>query len=98
MSVYDDAAAYFHARFEYIHPFADGNGRVGRTLINYFLMLQNHPPLIIHDEDKAVYYDALAAYDNLKDIEPMAAFLKRQTERTWEMTLELERRRNMKAR
>ena len=87
------AAAYFHVRFEYIHPFADGNGRVGRTLLNYFLMNQNHPPLIIHDEDKAAYYDALAAYDDLEDIEPMAVFLKQQTERTWEKTLDRERRR-----
>ena len=87
------AAAYFHARFEYIHPFADGNGRVGRTLLNYFLMIRNHPPLIIHDEDKAAYYDALAAYDNSEDIEPMAAFLTSQMERTWEKTLERENRR-----
>jgi len=92
------AAAYFHARFEYIHPFADGNGRVGRTLLNYFLMLHDHPPLIIHDEDKAKYYDALAAYDNTEDIEPMTAFLKQQAERTWEKTLERERRRQDNAR
>jgi len=87
------AAAYFHARFEYIHPFADGNGRVGRTLLNYFLMTNNHPPLIIHDEDKAAYYDALAAYDNSEDIEPMTAYLKQQAERTWEKMLERETRR-----
>jgi Fic family protein len=47
------AAAYFHDRFEYIHPFADGNGRVGRTLLNYWLMNHDHPPVIIYDEDKA---------------------------------------------
>ncbi|MCL2698869.1 MAG: Fic family protein [Defluviitaleaceae bacterium] len=92
------AAAYFHARFEYIHPFADGNGRVGRTLLNYFMMIHDYPPLIIHDEDKAVYYDALAAYDNSEDLEPMTAFLKQQAERTWEKTLEREQRRKDKAR
>ena len=87
------AAAYFHARFEYIHPFADGNGRVGRTLLNYYLMINNNPPLIIHDEDKTAYYDALAAYDNSEDIGPMTAFLTHQAEKTWEKALERERRR-----
>ncbi|MDR0651691.1 MAG: Fic family protein [Synergistaceae bacterium] len=86
-------AAYFHARFEYIHPFADGNGRVGRTLLNYWLMVHDHPPVIIHDEDKRAYYDALARYDEAEDLEPMRLFLMRQTKRTWEKSLERERRR-----
>jgi Fic family protein len=86
-------AAYFHARFEYIHPFADGNGRVGRTLLNYWLMIHDHPPVIIHDGDKFAYYDALARYDSAEDLEPMRLFLIRQTERTWEKSLERERRR-----
>ena len=81
------AAAYFHLHFEYIHPFADGNGRVGRTLLNYFLMLRDHPPLIIFEEDKAAYYAALEAYDKIEDIEPMYSFLRFQTERTWDKTL-----------
>jgi len=85
-------ATYFHVRFEYIHPFADGNGRAGRTLLNYFLMIHDHPPLIIYDEDKALYYDALAAYDASEDLELMAAFLKHQVERTWEKALEREQR------
>jgi Fic family protein len=81
------AAAYFHARFEYIHPFADGNGRAGRTLLNYWLMIHGHPPVIIYDEDKRAYYDALSRYDAAEDLEPMTAFLRQQTERTWEKAL-----------
>lgn len=87
------AAAYFHARFEYIHPFADGNGRVGRTLLNYFLMIRDHPPLIVYDEDKGSYYNALYQYDMEEEITPLLEFLKAQTEKTWEKALERERRR-----
>lgn len=42
------AAAHYHVRFESIHPFADGNGRTGRITMNYFLLLRDHPPVIIY--------------------------------------------------
>ena len=83
------AAAYFHARFEYIHPFADGNGRTGRTLLNLFLMLHDHPPLIIYDEDKGLYYGCLQKYDEAEDLKPLTEFLHYETEKTWAKALEL---------
>lgn len=75
--------AYFHLRFETIHPFADGNGRVGRTLLNYYFMINNIKPLIIYDEDKKLYYECLQAYDNKQDIEPLKKFLAYEQEKTW---------------
>ncbi|MCL2672322.1 MAG: Fic family protein [Clostridiales bacterium] len=77
------SAAYFHAAFENIHPFADGNGRVGRMLLNYFLMIHDHPPLIVFDEDKKAYYAALEAYDSGEDLEPLREFLEGQLVKTW---------------
>lgn len=76
-------AAYFHLRFETIHPFADGNGRTGRTLMNYYLITHNYPPTIIYDEDKQTYYMALAVYDKADDIKGFVRFLKEQTIKTW---------------
>ena len=83
------AGTYFHARFEYIHPFADGNGRTGRTLLNYFLMINGHPPLIIYDEDKALYYECLLRYDSREEIEPPHKLLIHETEKTWAKTLSI---------
>ena len=77
------AAAFFHVKFENIHPFADGNGRVGRLVMNYLLVLHNHPPIIIHEEDRKKYYEALEAWDISQDINPMREFLKDQTAKTW---------------
>lgn len=81
-------AAYLHASFEYIHPFADGNGRVGRTLMNYYLMTNDYPPLIIFDEDKKEYYKALESYDTSEDLKPLIEFIQSQTIKTWEKSLD----------
>jgi Fic family protein len=92
------AAAYFHLRFEHIHPFADGNGRVGRTLLNYFLLTHGEPPVIIFDEDKRKYYNGLEIYDTKEEIEPLCDFLKEQTVKTWEKTYERSQNLNIKKR
>ena len=81
------AAAYFHAKFENIHPFADGNGRAGRLAMNYFLVCHDHPPIIIHEEDRKEYYDALEAWDTQQELEPLCDFLRAQTAKTWEKQL-----------
>ena len=77
------AAAFFHAKFENIHPFADGNGRTGRLAMNYLLAINNHPPLIIHQEDRKAYFEALEAWDAEQNLELLKTFLLEQLIKTW---------------
>lgn len=81
------AAAYFHAKFENIHPFSDGNGRVGRLLMNYILLIHNHPPITIHEEDRKEYYNALEKFDEQLELNGLIDFLKSQLVKTWEKQL-----------
>lgn len=57
-----ELAAWTHAEFVKIHPFADGNGRTSRMLMNYQLMAQGFLPVSIAKEDRLEYFDALEAY------------------------------------
>lgn len=60
--------AKFHIDFERIHPFEDGNGRTGRLLINYELLQNNIPPIVISKEDRTKYFELLQN----EDIEELA--------------------------
>ncbi len=77
-------AAYFHVKFENIHGFADGNGRVGRLIMNYFLVNHDYPVIIIHEQDRKQYMEALEAWDRIQDLKPMKQFLEQQMIKTWE--------------
>ena len=56
----------FHYRFETIHPFQDGNGRIGRIIMFKQCLKNNIIPFIIQDADKLFYYRGLKEYKSEK--------------------------------
>jgi Fic family protein len=66
-----DRIAKFHLAFESIHPFCDGNGRMGRVIINYQLARVGFPSIIIRNKEKRDYYEAFGEYHGSKKTKPM---------------------------
>jgi len=62
--------AVVHNQFENIHPFADGNGRVGRVLLNNILIKHGLPPININFKNRLEYYRTLQIYERNKDLKP----------------------------
>lgn len=63
---FEDIVAY-HYRFERIHPFQDGNGRVGRLVLFRECLKQNVVPFIIDDSHKQFYYRGLSEFERIPD-------------------------------
>jgi Fic family protein len=81
-----EIAAKLHHDFLLVHPFDDGNGRVGRLLINYVLLRAGFPPLIIKASDKTNYLASLQLAD-VGRLEALTDYLARQLE--WSLNLSL---------
>ena len=69
-----EAASYFHQKFEEIHPFQDGNGRVGRELLNYMLVKEGFLPIYITPENRTEYLNSLVQ-GNTGEYIPLFTFL-----------------------
>jgi Fic family protein len=69
-----EASVMFHYRFELIHPFTDGNGRVGREIFNYMLKKSGYPRLLFLGEDRDTYIRSLKAGNEEKYAEMIEVF------------------------
>jgi Fic family protein len=63
-------ASVIHNQFENIHPFRDGNGRVGRLLLNNILLKHKMPPVNIDFKNRAEYYKSLQEYEKNHNLRP----------------------------
>jgi len=83
-----ELAFKFHHKFEKIHPFADGNGRVGRMLLNYILIKNRYYPIIIRKTHRNNYLKALEAADNSRFI-PLIRFSLEKAKETYRKFFEV---------
>ena len=82
-------AALLHAEFVKIHPFIDGNGRTARLLMNFEVMKNGYPPIIIKTEERHKYYDALDEGALIGNYTEFVKMITKQAEEMMELYLKV---------
>ena len=75
--------AEFHARYESIHPFQDGNGRTGRMILFRECLYHGIAPFIIEDANRPEYLDALKSYRQGKAVTALTSLFQKEQEYYW---------------
>jgi Fic family protein len=73
-----------HYRVVAIHPFADGNGRTARLLMNLLLLRGGYPPVAVRPEDRKTYLDTLEQASMREDLKPFQTFMHKRLDATLE--------------
>lgn len=90
-----ERAALLHWKIAHVHPFADGNGRTARLLLNFSLMRDGFPPAILRFEDRARYLECLETASLTGDVGPFIQLVGEAVEASlerWLAVLEPSRR------
>ncbi len=69
------SATHIHSKFEQIHPFSDGNGRIGRLILSAMLIERNLPPAVIEIKEKGLYLNYLRKSQLNKDFKLLEDFI-----------------------
>ena len=77
----------FHRRYEFIHPFLDGNGRTGRFIMNKILISNKYSPIIVYKDNKTSYFNALEKSKEGK-LKNYYQFMLEQANKTYDYLLE----------
>jgi Fic family protein len=82
-------ASIIHSDFVKIHPFIEGNGRTARLMLNFELMKNGYPPIVIEKEQRAEYYSALDEAHTTGDLTSFTELVRDTLDRTLDRYLKL---------